>query len=78
MVEGARLLSEYTVKSCIVGSNPILSASPQLSSPGRYCRGAANPPSVSHFLRGSAYDVTLRDIERFVHVSWVEFTVEDE
>ncbi len=26
MVEGARLLSEYTVKSCIVGSNPILSA----------------------------------------------------
>ena len=27
MVEGARLLSEYTVKNCIVGSNPILSAS---------------------------------------------------
>jgi hypothetical protein len=26
VVEGARLLSEYTVKSCIVGSNPILSA----------------------------------------------------
>ena len=26
MVEGARLLSEYTVKSRIVGSNPILSA----------------------------------------------------
>ena len=26
MVEGARLLSEYTVKSCIEGSNPFLSA----------------------------------------------------
>lgn len=25
MVEGARLLSEYTVKNCIEGSNPSLS-----------------------------------------------------
>lgn len=39
---------------------------------------AANPPTVSHFLRGSAFEVTLRDRKRFVHVSWVEFTVEDE
>ncbi len=30
MVEGARLLSEYTVKNCIVGSNPILSANSTL------------------------------------------------
>ena len=29
VVEGARLLSEYTVKSCIEGSNPFLSASLQ-------------------------------------------------
>ena len=28
VVEGARLLSEYTAKSRIVGSNPILSARP--------------------------------------------------
>ena len=35
VVEGARLLSEYTAKSRIVGSNPILSASRQRSAPFR-------------------------------------------
>jgi hypothetical protein len=39
---------------------------------------SANPPTVSHFTRGLAYPVTLRDLRRFVHVSWVEFTVEDD
>ena len=32
VVEGARLLSEYTAKSRIMGSNPILSATPKRQS----------------------------------------------
>lgn len=39
---------------------------------------SANPPTVAHFTRGSALEVTLRSLKRFIHVSWVEFTVEDE
>ena len=38
MVEGAPLLREYTVKSCIEGSNPSLSASLRSASFGSACR----------------------------------------
>lgn len=38
---------------------------------------SANPPTISHYTRGSAHEVTLREVKRFVHVSWVEFSVED-
>lgn len=51
MVEGARLLSGYMVKSRIVGSNPILSASPRpFGSFGRHAENAGGT-SVSRPIR---------------------------
>ena len=51
MVEGARLLSGYTVKSRIVGSNPILSAT-SLARPrrARGRQGTAKIPGNDHSL----------------------------
>ncbi len=33
---------------------------------------SANPPSIAHFVRGSAASVTLRSLTKLIHVSWAE------
>lgn len=34
---------------------------------------SVNPPTLEHFTQGRAYDVQLRKIQRFIHVSWAEY-----
>jgi len=37
-----------------------------------------NPPTVGHFSQGRAYDVQLRNIARFLHVSWADYILPEE
>jgi hypothetical protein len=37
-----------------------------------------NPPTVSHFTQGRAWDVQLRNVARFLHVSWAEYVLPEE
>ncbi len=39
---------------------------------------SANPPTVGHFTQGRAYDVVLRRVARFLHVSWAEYVLPEE
>jgi hypothetical protein len=36
---------------------------------------SGNPPTVGHFTQGRALRVTLRTVNRVVHVSWAEYTM---
>ena len=35
--------------------------------------GSADPPTVAHLTRGSAFDVQIREVSRIMHVSWAEY-----
>ena len=37
-----------------------------------------NPPTFGHFTQGRAHEVALRARSRIVHVSWHEYTIDDE
>lgn len=39
---------------------------------------SANPPTLGHFTQGRAYDVQLKNVARYLHVSWAEYVVADE
>ena len=36
---------------------------------------SANPPTLEHFTQGRAYDVQLKKVQRFIHVSWAEYVM---
>lgn len=36
---------------------------------------SADPPTLGHYTQGRAWDVTLREFWRFIHVSWEEYAV---
>ena len=36
---------------------------------------SANPPTLGHFTGGRAYDVSLRALQRVMHVSWTDFVI---
>ena len=38
----------------------------------------ANPPTIGHFTQGRAYDVQLKNVARYLHVSWAEYIIPDE
>lgn len=37
-----------------------------------------NPPTLAHYIRGSALQVQLRNISRVLHIAWSEYVVFDE
>lgn len=39
---------------------------------------SADPPTLAHFIRGSALQVQLRNLSRVLHVSWSDYIVFDE
>ena len=38
----------------------------------------SDPPTVGHFVQGRAYDVQLRNVARFMHVSWADYILPEE
>lgn len=39
---------------------------------------STNPPTLQHYIRGSASQVQLRNLSRVLHISWSEYVVFDE
>jgi hypothetical protein len=39
---------------------------------------SANPPTLGHFTQGRAYDVQLKSVARYLHVSWADYVIPDE
>jgi hypothetical protein len=39
---------------------------------------SSNPPTVAHFTQSRAYDVQLRNVARYLHVSWAEYVIPQE
>ena len=39
---------------------------------------SANPPTIGHFTHGRAYGVQLKNVARYLHVSWAEYIIPDE
>jgi hypothetical protein len=39
---------------------------------------SANPPTLGHFTQGRAYDVQLKNVARYLHVSWADYVIADE
>lgn len=39
---------------------------------------SANPPTLGHFTQGRAYDVQLKNVARYLHVSWADYVIPDE
>jgi hypothetical protein len=37
-----------------------------------------NPPTVGHFTQGRAHDVQLKNVARYLHVSWADYVIPDE
>jgi hypothetical protein len=39
---------------------------------------SGNPPTLGHFTQGRAYDVQLKNVARYLHVSWADYIIPDE
>jgi hypothetical protein len=39
---------------------------------------SANPPTLGHFTQGRAYNVQLKNVARYLHVSWADYVIPDE